>query len=416
MLDHKGETLLMASQQQQNFFEDLQENPIFQNQDYLESEFIPSKKDFKGREKEIEQIKNYLGRISHGKSGQNFIVTGNTGYGKTACVKIVLNDLERYMRENGSNFEFLHVDDNSSERDVLRGISSYFGWNYRGNDLKKYYNKLEEELIDRDLDFVLVLDELDDLFKSSSDSDHGNQLLKRLYETRAEVMNAGSGGLTVIGITNNVNVEELLSSKNVSRGYTKNTIHFSAYNAPQLKKILNARAEKAFKDQALDDGIISKISAYVAQEDGDARSAIQTLRMAGQLALEQERETVPRRFVDKARNQIEKDKVIEAVEKLPKQSKVIMYSLLDHRQEELITGELYDHYQNICTSENISDITQRRFRDLIKDLDMMGLLKATPYNKSDTGGRTHRIRYDHSQKVLDDIKSHIEEKIFYIED
>jgi len=406
----------MSMDTQNNYFNNIEENPIFKNQDYLESEFIPSKNDFKCRGDEIEQIKKYLGRISHGKSGQNFIVTGNTGYGKTACVKIVLNDLEEYMSRNEKEFEYLHIEDNSSERDVLREISDYFEWKYKGNDLKRYYKKLEKEIIDNNLEFVLVLDELDQLFKSSSDSDYGNRILKRLYEARSAIMNAGSGGLTIIGITNNVNLEEMLNSKNVSRGYASNTIHFSAYTANQLRVILDSRAEKAFKDHVLDDGITSKISAYVAQEDGDARSAIQTLRMAGQLALDQDRREIPRRFVDKARNQIEKDKVIEAVEKLPKQSKIIMYSLLDHRKEELITGELYDKYQEICGEEDVHDVTQRRFRDLIKDLDMMGMLNATPHNQRDTGGRTHLIQYDHSQKVIDDIKNHIEEEVFRITD
>lgn len=128
-------------------------------------------------------------------------------------------------------------------------------------------------------------------------------------------MNAGKGGLVTIGVTNIVNPQKFYDSKTDSR-YPDRTVHFAAYNYEQLRKIMKTRAQKAFRSNALEEGVISKIAAKVVQESGDARYAIDTLRVAGEIAINNEVEMVRKTHVDEALERIERDKVLEAVEKL----------------------------------------------------------------------------------------------------
>jgi cell division control protein 6 len=399
-------------------FQNHSSSPIFKSQEPLENEYLPSIENFKARNQEIQSIVNRLSRMIEGQSGSNFIVTGNTGYGKTACVKLVLKDLEDEMSKRDLDLKTTYIDDSENEHQILRKVSKDLALNdngrynqfYNGTDLSKYYNLLTEHLTETGEKYILVLDEIDQLFSESKDKDHGNSILKKLYETRAKVMNESDGGLVVIGVTNNIDIRSKFNSKNASR-YADDTIQFSAYNSRELKRILEARAEKAFKDDALEEGVLSKISAKVAQEDGDARRAIRILRKTGRLAEDREMMKATKELVDEAEKKIRKNEVLQAVRTLPKQQKILLYSLIDCRRKKPTTGDLHEHYEKVCSRNDIKSVSQRRVRDFIKDLDMMGLAKATSHTISGTGGKTRKIEHEYGPKIQEEILNYVESEV-----
>ena len=59
---------------------------------------------------------------------------------------------------------------------------------------------------------------------------------------------------------------------------------FHPYNAIQLQDILNERCGKAFKENVVSNGVVAKCAAYAAREHGDARRALDLLRIAGELS------------------------------------------------------------------------------------------------------------------------------------
>ncbi|MFB6147822.1 MAG: cell division control protein Cdc6, partial [Candidatus Nanohaloarchaea archaeon] len=75
-----------------------------------------------------------------------------------------------------------------------------------------------------------------------------------------------------------------------------------------LKKILQKRSPEAFQEGALEEGVISKAAAHIAQNDGDAREALRTIRKAGNLASTEGKETVSTEDVERARELLEANK------------------------------------------------------------------------------------------------------------
>lgn len=397
----------MAQNHTQNAFQGLEETKIFKNLDPLDTDITPDKNEFIGREEEKKKIVNCLKYLAEGYSGENFLVTGNTGYGKTACVRILLKDLENYV---GNELQSVYIRDSTSENNVLCMISEKLDLGTRAKRNRTHYNKIKEYLIENDQKLVLVLDELDKLFDENRRKDHGNELLKNLLEIRKDVVDESDGTLVLAGITNEIDVEKKFNSKVNSR-INETTIQFSSYDAGQLRKILEVRAEKAFRQGVLEDGVISKCSAKIAQEDGDARKAIRLLKKSAKMANEKEMPKISKRLVDKAKREIERNKTKDAVKGLPKQEKLVLLSLLKKRQKTTVTGDLYSKYETICKRVTMTTVSQRRFQELIQDLDMLGLLNATVKNLSGQRGRTREISHDYSSEMEEEIQDLIVEII-----
>src|SRR3989440_5218810 len=91
---------------------------------------------------------------------------------------------------------------------------------------------------------------------------------------------------------------------------------FPPYNADELFDILSERARLAFENGTAEDGVLQLIAALAAQEHGDARRALDLLRVSAELAERQGEEHITEEHVQRAKNKIELDTVIEAVKSL----------------------------------------------------------------------------------------------------
>jgi cell division control protein 6 len=392
--------------QHANYFDRHSTSQIFESKKPLNTDITPTHKQFVGREEEKAQVADILKDLLRGDIPENFLLTGNTGYGKTACTKLLLNDLDQQM---GEDFIYLYISDCPTENKVLREISERLELGSRAKNNRVLYNLIKEEITEKDLKLVIVLDEVDVLFRGRDD--HGNPLFKKLFELRGDVLNNSDGCLVLAGVTNVVDIMEDFGPRVKSRFDSSNVIQFSSYNAFQLEKILEKRKQQAFKNGVVKEGVLSKVSAKVAQEDGDARKAIQMLKKAGEIAERNDDEMVRKSHVDQASKLIEKNRVMDAVKSLPKQEKLVLYSILDMRKKQVKTGEVYSHYEKIGKKEDITTLTQRRVGDLIGDLDMQGLITAKTENLSGSRGRTRKIKYDYSTELEEKITEHLEEKL-----
>jgi len=74
--------------------------------------------------------------------------------------------------------------------------------------------------------------------------------------------------------------------------------------------------------------LIGKCAALSAQEHGDARRALDLLRVSAELAERSKSSMITRNDVKKAQNKIEIDRIIEVARTLPNQSKFILYSII----------------------------------------------------------------------------------------
>jgi len=219
--------------------------------------------------------------------------------------------------------------------------------------------------------------------------------------------------VSIVGISNDLNFTEYMDSR-VKSSLSEEEIIFSPYDALELKKILRQRAEEGFTDGSLKEGVISKCSALAASEHGDARRAIDLLRVAGELSEREGLKEVTTGYVDRAQQKIEKDRMVETVRSQPKHSQLILYTVLEMYGESgdgVVTGDVYSTYKEIASKAGTEPLTQRRISDLIAELDMLGVINAKVISKG-RYGRTRQISVDLNDEIEGKITDMIEERLY----
>ena len=197
----------------------------------------------------------------------------------------------------------------------------------------------------------------------------------------------------MIGISNDLTFTDLLDPR-VKSSLGEEEIIFPPYNAEQLKDILGERAEKAFNDSVIDDTVIPLCAAFAAQEHGDARRALDLLRVSGEIAERTESDKVTEAHVRFANEKIEANRIVEVVKTLPLQSKIVLNSVLllnrERNRRRFSSGEVYNMYRRVCNHLGMEPLTQRRVTDLVSELDILGLINAVIISRG-RYGRTKEI-------------------------
>ena len=242
--------------------------------------------------------------------------------------------------------------------------------------------------------FLIVLDEIDKSFKKN-----GDDIFYFLTDINSMLKNSR---VAIIGITNNSRfTQECLSTQTKSR-LGEEKIVFPPYTPQQLIDILNDRAREAFYPNALDSSVVNYCAAVSAQDSGDARKALDLLRIAADIAERNGDTCVTSAHVDYARQKIELDAVSEVIRTLTDQSKIILKSIIISPKNDegyLTTGEVYATYMNIANQLACPVISQRRVADLISELDMLGIINAR-VKSFGRKGRTKEIEINVSNDIL----------------
>jgi cell division control protein 6 len=200
----------------------------------------------------------------------------------------------------------------------------------------------------------------------------------------------------------------------VRSSLSEEEIVFPPYNAVQLQDILRKRSNEAFKQNVVNEGVIAKCAAYAAREHGDARRALDLLRVAGELAERSSNNKIEVEHIDLAKEKIEKDKILDVVETGTKQFQMILYSIIElvekDKNNSVFTGDIFDFYEIICKKVNIDILTQRRVSDIIAELDMLGLINARVISKG-RHGRMREIKLAIPEGIKEKAKLILEESL-----
>ena len=210
----------------------------------------------------------------------------------------------------------------------------------------------------------------------------------------------------MVGMSNDLKLTEFFDPRVKSSLVEENMI-VSAYDAGELLDNLEQRVGIALKPDSSDDDVVRLCSALAAQEHGDARRALDLLRVSAELAERKESPKITKRFVRLAQNKIEIDRIIEVVRTLPTQSKQILLAILLQEKHDnktgvtgaITTGEVYEIYKDLCKKTRIDPLTQRRVADLISELDMLGIITARVISKG-RYGRTREIKMSSSSNDI----------------
>jgi len=368
---------------------------LFKDREVLRHDYIPEK--LPHREEQIQLLGQTVAPVLKDARCSNIFIYGKTGTGKTAVTKYVLSHLEAKAKEYSAQVKFCYVNCRmtGSEYRVFANLSQRIGMTipFTGLSAGEVFDRFRTGLDASRTIFIVVLDEIDALIKNRGDG--------ILYELTRINETMHKSKVSIIGISNDLRLKEFLDPR-VFSSLSEEELVFRPYDASELRNILFERSKLSFHEGSLSEAALNVCSALAAAEHGDARRALDLLRVAGEVAERQGAKIITEEHVREAEKHIEHDRVVEALKNLTLHSKLVVLSVYHLNKSSATTGEIYDVYSELCGELGAGLLTQRRLSTLVNELDAMGLLNAKVMSMG-RYGRTKKIRLEMSRTLIRDV-------------
>jgi archaeal cell division control protein 6 len=393
-------------------FDSFVQNNLFKDKRVLQSNYKPDT--IAHREKEVEGVASILAPALRGERVSNLFIYGKTGTGKTLSVQYVGNKITQKLGEMGKDsVKFVYINCKlkkvaDTEYRMLAEIIHLLGGSVPSTGLptQDVYSRFIDIVDEKPQMIILVLDEIDQAVLKINDN-----FIYNLTRLNSDLKQSQ---INLVGISNSLTFMDHLDPR-VRSSLGEEELVFAPYNALQLQDILRERADKAFVENVLEDGVISKCAAFAARDHGDARRALDLLRVAGELAEREQGKKVELKHIDHAKDKIEKDKMLDIIESEPKQFQIVLYSIMKisekNQNEEMYTGDVYNTYQELCLKTKNEILTQRRVSDILSEFDMLGIINAPVISKG-RQGRTREIKVVLSPGIKQRAKEIIEKSLY----
>ena len=393
-------------------FDSFDKKSIFKDKSVLQTNHKPL--EILHRDEQIKQIASILAPVLRGEKTSNLFLYGKTGTGKTLSINYVKEELlKRAEKTEGLKLRIKYLNCklkkvSDTEYRILAELIKKLGGKVPNTGLptEAVYSKFID-LVDSEKQLiVLILDEIDQTVKKIS-----SDFLYNLTRLNSELAKTQ---ICIVGISNNLTFLEEIDPR-VRSSLSEEEIVFPPYNAPQLQDILKKRSKLAFNEKVLGEGVLAKCSAFAAREHGDARRALDLLRVAGELSERDGSNKIIEKHIDEANNKIEKDKILDVIRTEPKQFQFVLYSIIqlsEKKDENIFTGDVYHLYQEICSKNKCEILTQRRVSDIVQEFDMLGIINVRVISKG-RGGRMREIKLAISKEIIRKAKQIIEDLLDY---
>ncbi len=391
------------------FFEAfLNKESVFFDKRALQSSYIPET--ILHREEQTKQLATILAPALKSDKPSNIFIYGKTGTGKTLTTRYTTQKLMEISTRENIPLKILYVNcklkrSADTEYRLIAQLATELGKSIppTGLPTEEVYKAFLRALNKQKQNHIIILDEIDQLVNKTGDNALYN--LTRINEST-------ESQISIIGISNDIMFVDNLDPR-VRSSLSEEEIIFPPYNALQIQSILKQRVETAFNKDVLSQGVIEKCAAYAARDHGDARRALELLRVAGEVADRKNSKKVTTEHIDEAEGKIDRDRVIDTITTQPKQYHLVLYSILNlqpSRSNNIFTGEVYEIYKSLCGKTNTSILTQRRVSDIISEFDMLGIVNAKVISKG-RYGRTRNISIEIPTALLPTVKNILEESI-----
>lgn len=392
-----------------DFFEKyLEKKPIFKDKTILQANYNPST--ILHRDEQMQQLANMLAPVLRLEKPSNVFIYGKTGSGKTLTVKYTAQQLSEIALQKKLPLKVIYLNCKlkklaDTEYRLVAQLLREYGKNIppTGLPTDEVYNVFYKTIDKEKHILLLILDEIDQLIGKA-----GDELLYNLTRINSELKNTQ---ITLVGISNDLVFTDSLDPR-VKSSLSEEDLVFPPYNAEQIQDILQQRAKLAFSPGIVEDGVLEKCAAFAAREHGDARRALELLRVSGELAERQNESKISIVHLDQAEEKIERDRILDLVATQPKQFQVTLFSILSacNQKQGVFTGEIYSLYERCCSQTGLRPLTQRRVSDIIAELDMLGIINAKVISKG-RYGRTREISIGTNDGITQKIRGILNEEL-----
>lgn len=366
------------------FAEVEKENLLFANKNFLDNLTLPSQ--IIGRERKAKELVRFLLGYKQGLVVPFVSVYGRSGSGKSTVVKFVCENLDdedisyafvnlRKARTVFGCANLILTELGQPSLKSAQGINTAIEHISNAIEQRLSSNRKKNNNGNAKL-FVLVLDEFDVLLydKRGKPSDFIYKLL-----VMEEKLREKGYLMCIVAISNNVMSDYEIDDRVRSRIGTSE-VFFEPYSRQAVLAILKDRAAKAFSGP-VDYEILQYCADQSSQEHGDARRAIDLLRVAAEIAGKRGGEKISKMHVDAALARLQKDRVSTTLSSASFHLKLAAAALarISYLTQEVwhSTSTVYNQYRRIITDEednNTKPLTYRRIAELLTELENMGLV------------------------------------------
>ncbi len=361
---------------------------IITNRDILHFTYIPDR--IYHRDEEQKQITQSLLPILKQNRPSNLLIYGKPGTGKTLVVQKILGKIQERVEK--SNFPIKLLYSNSKRETTLYGLLVHLGRQLgldgtklptTGLAISEVFKRIMGAISRNETNAIFVIDEIDHLAQLIAKTH--NDILYQL--TRAnELLQQGS--LTIVGISNNLMFKENLDPRVIS-SLSEEEIIFTNYTPEQLYSILRERTDDAFLPGTVDDSALKLCAAVAGGEHGDARRAIDLLRVAGEIAEREQAAKVAEKHIREASQKIEESKETAVLKSYPLHEKLAIMAIV--KSTDITTGAIYAAYKGLCRATSQKPLTQRRITQILGEIELSGIITGSIVHQG-LHGRTKKYR------------------------
>ncbi|MFX0181283.1 MAG: Cdc6/Cdc18 family protein [Candidatus Hodarchaeota archaeon] len=368
-----------------DYFEELLKRPsIFLDESKLDINFVPEK--LVSREKELSLLSQlFLPLITNPNAiSRKILITGKTGVGKTATVKLFGDVLIKTAKKREIAINYVHINCRKEKTSykvlirIIRALNENFP--KRGYSPQDLLEILMDFLNDKNLHLLIVLDEFSYLINKNGELIYSLTRIddENLYKPQR---------ISIIGIVRNPSCLNNLDVATLST-LQRNMIHFENYTKEQIYDILKYRAEISIEKEAFNDEIIEMISDLVS-ENGDIRYGLNLLWKSGKIAESKNLKCITLECVRLANQAIVPFTTLDTLQFMSSQKLIfllaIIKSLKTKQKSEISIPEILEIYKTLCEAQGLSPRSYSKIWNFLQEFKKESIISMNIQSESIKG-------------------------------
>ena len=370
-----------------NLFEELLNRiPIFKDESKLDINYVPNK--LPHRDKELTLLSQlFLTLLTNpNEISRKVLITGKTGIGKTAVVKLFGDLLIKESKKRNILIKYIHINCRKERTSykVLTKIIQSIKNNFpkRGYSAQELLEIINDYLEGEDTHLIVVLDELSYLIENDKD------IMYSLTRLNDDFLNAPQR-LSLIGIIRDLSYINNLDLSTLST-LQRNIIKFENYSKEQIFDILKYRTEISLNDKVISEELIQMISEIVFIK-GDVRYGLNLIWKACKIAENQDLKIVTAECIRLANQDMVPFSTLDMLMEMTVEKLIFLLAIVKllkkNNSSQISFMEILKFYLVLCENVNIKPRSYSQLWNYLQEYKKNNLISISVQNNHSRGRR-----------------------------